>query len=110
MNVSSARTKRRHINRHLTQTVIQVFAELTALDGVRKIHVCRRNHTDVRFLHFGRTDADEFTRFQDAQQTHLGRQGQFSNLIEKNGSAIRFFEIAFARLSGSCEGPLFVAE
>ena len=110
MDVSGARSKRRHINRHLTQTVIQVFAELTALDGVRKIHVRRRDHADVCFLHLGRTDADEFTRFQDAQQTHLGRQGQFSNLIEKNGSAIRFFKIAFARFSGSRKRPLFVAE
>ena len=107
--MSPARTKRRHINRHLTQTVIQVFAELTALDGVRKIHVCRRNHTDVRFLHFGRTDADEFARF-GTRNKRTCRQGQFSNLIEKNGSAIRFFEIAFARFGGSRERPLFVAE
>ena len=63
MNVSGARAKRRHVNRHLTQTVIQVFSELTALDGVGKIHVGRRDYADVRFLHLGRTDADEFTCF-----------------------------------------------
>ena len=63
MNVSSARTKRRHINRHLTQTVIQVFTELTSLNGILKINVRRRDHADVRFLHLRRTDADEFTCF-----------------------------------------------
>ena len=110
MNVPSARAKRRHINRHLTQSVIQVFTKLTALDCVREIHVRRRDHTDVRFLHLGRTDADEFACFQDAQQTHLRRQGQFCNLIEKNSSAIRFFEIPFTGFGGSRERPLFVTE
>ena len=110
MHITSPLPQGRELNGHLAQTVVQVFPEPSARDGVVEIHVGRGHDPDVGFLDFGRTDLEELACFQNAQQTDLCCQRQFSHFIQKNGAAVGLFEIALACVRGAREGAFFVAK
>src|SRR5579862_9908013 len=56
------------------------------------------------------SDALEFPLLQHAQQLHLQRQRQLSNLVEKNHASIRNLEAPFLLCRGSGETAALVAE
>jgi hypothetical protein len=108
MNVSRTLSQGGKLNGNLAQTIIQVFPEPAAADGIVKVDVGRGHDTHIGFLDFGRTHLHEFAGFQHAQQADLGGQGEFSHFIQKNGATIGFFEIPLAGVGCAREGPLFV--
>ncbi|MNQ85387.1 hypothetical protein D3C85_1005480 [compost metagenome] len=69
---------------------------------------CDQAHIDLLRLHGTHTANLAF--LQDAQQARLSFQGQFANLVEEQGAAIRRFHQAGAASGSAGEGAFLVAE
>ena len=99
-----------NIYRYRVEPVIEVFPEASLLDGRLQVDVGRRHDAYVRLLRLRRTDTDELSRLEYAQQAHLGGVGKFGYLVEKYRTSVGLFEVSLAGLRRTREGAFFMAE
>ena len=80
------------------------------LDGIEHTHIGGAHDAYVNLVGTGRTYANKFTRFQNAQKTHLGWHRQLTHLIQKDSTRIGLFKISFSCTCSPCEGTFLVAK
>ena len=102
--------KRRKFNRQNAQTVKEIGAKFARVCQFLQIGIARADHANIRFARFGRTDAPDFARLQNAQKTRLKTRAGRSQFIEKNRAAVRCFKKSGAGLICARERSLLVSE
>ena len=81
-----------------------------ATDPVLQVAGSGGEHPDIHLSGLPRPHRANLPLLQDAQQFDLHGQGQFTDLIEKDGGAIGNLKQPFSVGLGSCEGPPDMAE
>src|ERR1700680_1817016 len=100
----------RHVNVENVKAIIKITAYFTAGYGVLRNFIGRGQDAHVyRGFDFA-AEAAQLVIFQDSKQFGLSRYWHFTNLIEKNGSALGELKAAGASLESACEGALFMTE
>src|SRR5712664_3191986 len=102
--------QRRYLDREHRQPVIQVGAEIPFPDFLAQVAVSGGNHPGTGETLLRLADALELAVLEHAQKLGLQLQGQLADLIEKQRSVARVFEIARFVLRRAGEGALGVAE
>src|SRR5436305_929838 len=110
MNVFAPFAQRRETNRKDGESIEQVAAKRTVLNGFVQIHVRSRDNPHVGFENFTATNPGELTILKYAQQAHLRRQSHLANFIEEQGAAVRFFEATFSARARVSERALLMPE
>ena len=95
-HILQALAKRRQHDRHDIQPVVEIFAKIAGID--RRFEIAMRGSNDANIhLECARaTDALQLAFLQDTQQLGLKCRGDFTDLVEKQGAAIRRFETPLA--------------
>ena len=83
---------------------VQVFTELTRIDGSAQVFVGGGNEPHIQVNRCFTTQAVEFFLLQHAQQLGLQVDGHFANFVQKHGAAMGLFEQAFVLFvrAGEC--------
>src|SRR5437016_1100437 len=110
MNVFRSFSQRRYRDRKHRKSIVKISAESASFDSPLEIHVGGCNHTNVRLQLFISAHAREFAILQDAQETNLGSQAHLTNFVEKQRTAIGFFESSPTQRASIRECPLFMTE
>ena len=110
LDIGLALAEGRHLDLDGVEPVVEVFTELAPADGVEQVHVRGRDHADVRLLHLRRAHLDVLAVLEDAEQLRLRGEGQFADLVQEEGAAVRLLEVALAGFHRTGEGALDVAE
>ena len=92
------------------QTVEQVLTETPLADQALQVLVGRGDDAYVHLDRFMPADPVELSVGQHPQQTGLQFRRHITDLVQKQGAAVRLFETSYAAPLGPGEGPLFVAE
>jgi len=109
-NILAPRTQRRYRDRKHVDPVIQVIPERALRHHAGEITVGRGDDTDIDGQGTAATDPLEGLLLQDTQQLGLRLRGQFADLVEENGAAVREFEATLALHGGAGEGALFMTK
>ncbi len=109
-DVATTFPQSRQLDGEHLQPVIEILTEPTLLDHGAKVAVGGRHQPDVGVQGSRATDPLESALFQDAQDFGLDRQGQLSNLVEKQGAAVRHLEASSLSAVSTGEGAFFVSE
>ena len=109
-NILEPLAERREQDRKHVDPVPQILPKRAVLHHRRQVAMGCGDDTDVD-LH-GRFSADAFDLvvLQHPEQTHLSRQRQFADLVEKQGAAIGPFEPSLMLVGGAREAAFFVAK
>ena len=91
-DVATALAQRRDHQRHDREPEAQVLAELLLLDHRLQRTIGRGDHPHVHRDVGVATDAAEGMVLQHPQQAHLERGGEFADLVEEDGAAVRDLE------------------
>ena len=94
-NVFAALTQRGHGQPHDRQPVIQILAELPGANGFVQVAIRGRDQPDVDLDSMRPTHPFKFALLQHAQQLHLQRRGQLSDLVQKYHAAIGNLQASF---------------
>src|SRR5437773_5952100 len=88
-----ARTQRRHGDAHDVEAKIKIIAEFSLPHQLLKVLVRRCDHPDIGTQGLRATDAFERALLAHySQQFHLRARIDLTNLIEKDGAAVRLLE------------------
>ena len=87
--------QRRHGQPHHRQPVIQILPEFARAHGLIQIAIRRRDQPHIDLDGMRPAHSLKFALLQNAQQLHLQRRSQFSNLVQKHHAAIGNFQPAF---------------
>ena len=109
-NVAGTFAQGRRQQGHDIDAVIKIGAEIALRDGFLEIAIGGADDAHIDFERLGPADALKFALLQHAQQLGLERGGDFADLVEEQGAAMRQFETADALADGAREGALFVTE
>src|SRR6266487_5841831 len=90
--------------------VKEIFPKATGGDGFCEIHVGSREQAHVNGDGTFRTDTDDLSLLQHAEQLDLHRQRQGADLVEQERPVMCCFEPAHARGARTGEGALDVPE
>ena len=110
LDIGLALAEGRHLDLDGVEPVVEVFAKLAPADGVEQVHVRGCDHADIRLLHLRRAHLDVLAVLEDAEQLRLRGEGQFADLVQEEGAAVRLLEVALAGFHRTGEGALDVAE
>ena len=109
--MSSRRSrKRRQLDAHDLEPVVEVLAERARGDRLVQVAVGGRDQPDVDLDRLVRADPDDLAALQHAQQLDLGGQRHVADLVEEQRAAVGVLEPALAVAVGAGERPLDVAE
>ena len=88
-------SERRHFQAHNIETVVKILPKSSLADRLLQILVRRRDEPDVHLDRSRAADAFKFAFLQHAQQFHLERRREFTDLIKKHRAAIGDFQPPF---------------
>ena len=77
---------------------------------MKQVVVGRGDDSHICLLHLCGSHLDELSALEHPQELGLGGEGQLADLVQEQGPAISFLEIAFTSLYGSCERAFLVPE
>ena len=99
-----------HLEGDAAEAVVEVLAELAALDHRLQVAVRRADDADVGAD--GRRPADALERalLEDAEERDLRARRDVADLVEEERAALGQLEAAAAARDGAGEGALLVAE
>src|SRR6188474_930203 len=109
-DVAAPLAQRRWPKLHNVEPVEQILPKLILPDRLDNITVRRRDQADIYLEFLVSADPGEGTVLQKAQQLGLQRSAHVADLVEKNRSAIGFFNTSGLLLHGAGERALFVAK
>ncbi len=109
-NVALVLAQRRHVHREGGEPVVEVLAELAAIDHALDVAVGRGDDADVDLVVVGAADAADGARLEHAQQLGLQRQRQFAHLVDQQGAAVGGLEQPLLARRRPRVGPLLAAE
>ena len=92
------------------ETVVEVFAEASLLDGVGDVHVGGSHDASIGLARCAAAHSQIFACLQNAQQSGLCAQWQLAHLVEEECAAVGSAEVAFVLADGAGEGTLLVSE
>src|SRR5688572_239203 len=98
------------MHREDIQTVIQVHSKAALHNFALQVPVGRRNHAHICSNGPVSTNPLEFLFLKYPQQSDLHLDGQFTDLIQKDRSAVCCLETSETLLQGACKSALFMAE
>ena len=109
--VLSAVTERRDLDAEDIQAVIEILAEFTRLHHLQQIAVGGADDPDVHRDDRVVPHPADLLFLQDPEQRGLKFQGQFADLVQKDGAAVgRFKQAGLAALPRAGEGGIRVAK
>ena len=103
MNIFLSLPKRRHVDGHRIEPVIEIFPELALRHGIFQVDIGCSHHPHICLQHLRRAHPDELSRLQDPQQFRLRSKRQLSHLVQEQGAAVRLFEISFPHFVCACK-------
>ncbi len=109
-NVFASAPERRHGDRHHSQTKVEVFSELAALNLTLKVALRRREHAHVRLERAVAADPPELLGLEHPQELRLHVERKLADLVEEHRAAVGELERALARHVGARERAALVAE
>ena len=95
-NILRSFTERRELNREHAEPVVEVFAERFLVDSLFQVAVRGGDDPDVDLPWGIAADSVELVFLQDAEELGLGLQRQLTDLVEKQCTAVRELEAAYA--------------
>ena len=109
-NVAGPLGQRRQVDREDAEAIEEVFAEAALVD--RRIDVAMGGGDDADVDRDLAATADSLHRpfLEHAQQLHLHVGGHVADLVEEEGAALRFLELALMLRVGASEGAFLMAE
>ncbi len=105
-----AARKRRDIDRHNIQPVIQILAKRSLFERRAQIAIRRGDQPHIHFQRARSAEPFEFALLQHAQQFHLRRAGHVADFVEEQRALIREFEFSGLVRRRSGERAFFVSE
>jgi enoyl-CoA hydratase/carnithine racemase len=102
--------QRRYRDGEDMQAVEQILAELAGADQLKQVAVGGGDQPEVDLHGLARSDRIDFSVLQCAQQFDLRVEGQFADLVEKEGAAVRFEKLSQRPFGRAGEGALLMAE
>ena len=109
-DVFSSFAERRQRDRYDRDAVVEVFAEISALHFLGEVAIRRGHDPHIDGDRRRRPDAFERALLQRAQQLHLHRMVELTDLVEEERAAIGRLEAPFAPFGGTRERALLVPE
>ena len=109
-NVLSASAQGWRLDGEHIQPVEEILTEGTFGDGPGEVAVGCRDDPDIHLDRPAGADRIHLALLQDAQELDLHVQGKLADLVEKQGSAVRFLELPGMAFRGAREAALLVAE
>jgi serine/threonine protein kinase len=109
-DVVAALAQRWQAQRHHVEPVVEVGAEVSAVDGRAQILVSRRHHADVDADRIAATDALDHTLLDRAQEARLEIERQLADLVEEHGATGGALDRTDARGVRAGERALVVPE
>ena len=94
--IADAGAEGRHLEGDPAEAIVEVLAELAALDHRLEVAVRRADHADVRPDGLGAADALERLLLEDPEQGHLGARRDVADLVEEERSALGQLEATAA--------------
>src|SRR5262249_42164994 len=82
-NVIQPLSKRRHLNRKHAQPVVQIFAELAAVNQHAKVAVCGGNDSKIELAAYNVSESPNLTVLKGSQQLGLKSSRRVRNLVEE---------------------------
>src|SRR5665647_3059568 len=92
------------------QTIIEVVAKGTVGHGIAKVHIGGGNDAHIDLQCPGAAKTFKLALLKDPEKFGLEGERQFTNLVEKDGAAVRQFKASGAAGSGTGECPFLVPE
>src|SRR6516162_1510049 len=92
------------------QSIEEVLAKFTFSHGALQVSIGRRQYAYIHFDRFSTPDPVKLALLQDSQHGDLHLHRKLADLVQKDRSAIRCFEVAYAPLQGARESSFFVPE
>src|SRR6185295_3110930 len=109
-NVLVTLPERRHVYGEDVEPVVEVFAERTDLHLLGKVAVGRRDDAHVDLDGTLGADRVDLAFLQRAQELDLHVEPELADLVEEEGAAVGFLELAEMLVGGAGERALLVAE
>ena len=109
-DVLAALAQGRHLDLHLVQTIVEVFAETAFADGLADIDIGSCHHAYIGLAHLGGSDGDVLAILQHTQQAGLGGDGQLAYLVEEQGALVGGSEVTQRIVDGSRKRAFHMAE
>ena len=109
-NIFFPATKRRHLQLHYVQPIIQILSESSLFHFLTQVLIGRRDQSKIHFYGAVSADTHEFMFLQDTQEFHLRHQRKLSYFVQKDRSAFRKFKVSFFSLRGSGKTSFLIAE
>ncbi len=109
-DVFHALAERRELEGKDVQAIVEVLAELSLLEGLRRIAVGGRQHADVHLNLLGSSEPPETTLFENPQELRLGRRRHLRHLVEEECPASRELEEPLPPSLGAGESTPLVPE
>ena len=102
--------KRRHVDRHDVEAVVEVLAELPVGDHLGQAPVGRRDDTHVALQGPRAAEPLELVLLEHTQDLCLRIRAHVAHLVEEEAATIGLLEPADTLAIGAGEGPLLVTE
>ena len=93
------------------EAVIEIFPEVSALYELPQIPVGGRHYAGIEADDFAAADVHQLLLLDDPEQFSLEREGEFSDLVQKQTSVIgKLEQTGLAAFSGAGEGAFVISE
>src|SRR5581483_9690578 len=109
-NVAAAVAKRRHLQRHHIEAVVQVLPKLALPDAFLQVDIGGGDDPHIDLDRFRTPQALDFAVLQGPEELRLQVERHVADLVEKDRSAIGLLEAADSQIHGARECPLDVPE
>src|SRR5437660_6969472 len=100
----------RHVDLHDVQAIVEILAELAAAQGELQVSIGRGHDPGVDHDGLAAADSRKLQVLHDVQQFRLEGEGEFADLVQVDGSAVRQLEHPQLSPGGPGEGAFFVAK
>src|SRR5579859_2313268 len=108
--ILAALAKRRHSDLHDGEAVVEIGAELTAVDLPADVAVGGRHDAHVDFLRAAAADPPDLAVAERPQELGLQIERKLADLVEEQRASVGALERSFAIARGSGEGAAVVSE
>ena len=109
-DVLAALAQGRSLDREDVEAIEQILTEGAGANLLGRVPVGGRDDSDINLDRAFGADGVDLALLQGAQQFDLHVQRQFADLVEEQGAAVGFLELAEVFVVGTGKGPLFMAE
>ena len=92
------------------EAIVEILAEASLADRFSHIDICGSHDADIRLAHFLSTHSDVFARLEHSQQSRLGGYGQFTHLVEEDGTPVGDAKISLALTNSPGKRAFLMAE